>query len=63
MDLFRNIMRTGQGFKNYNFREYILRRAREDFKANENINDPQQLNKLYDEGNQYLELLKRQQII
>lgn len=40
IQLFKDIMKTGKGFKNYNFREFILRRAKEDFKEHENVSDP-----------------------
>lgn len=29
LELYRNILKTGQGFKDYNFRTYIIRRAKE----------------------------------
>lgn len=32
LTLFRNILRAGYGFKDYNFRNYVLRRAKEDFR-------------------------------
>lgn len=34
MSLYRGLIRHGKQFSNYNFKEYVLRRAREDFRLN-----------------------------
>ncbi len=69
----------GMKFKDYNFREYSLRRIRDGFRENKyilipiicntvllilsTVTEPQKLKSLMEEGNRDLELLKRQTVI
>jgi hypothetical protein len=39
LDLFKKMIRAGRGYQDYNFREYILRRTRDDFHRYQNLSD------------------------
>jgi hypothetical protein len=54
------LFRYGKKFSNYNFREYVLRRAREDFRLNRNVSDPSKVASLLAEGQTNLGIVKRQ---
>lgn len=77
--LYRNILKTGFGFKDYNFRSYIIRRTKEvfftltifqiyclktkEFHKNKSENSKEKIQALIKEGISQLELLKRQKSI
>lgn len=50
-------------FSNYYFREYSLRRTREDFRANRAVTDPKRIMELLDYGRRNLAVIKRQALI
>lgn len=54
---------AGQQFSNYYFREYSLRRTREDFRANRSLTDPKRITELLDYGRRNLAVVKRQALI
>jgi len=43
LGLFKNILRAGYGFKDYNFRSYIIRRAVEDFREFSTLTDKKEI--------------------
>ena len=63
LGLYRQMLRAGRSFEAYNFREYALRRVREDFHSSRSIADVAQARAAYDFGVQQLELIKRQAAI
>ena len=60
ISLYRNLFRYGKKFSNYNFREYVLRRTREDFRVYRSVTDPSKVSELLDNGRKDLEVVKRQ---
>jgi LYR motif-containing protein 4 len=58
--LFREMLREGSRFKNYNFREYSKRRIRSEFEENKKETDPTKIQAAYEKGKRELESLKRQ---
>ncbi len=40
LNMYRDFIRHGKKFTNYNFKEYVLRRSREEFRENKAISDP-----------------------
>lgn len=63
LNLFRNLLKTGFKYQDYNFKCYIVRRTNEDFRRFKNITDETEIKRKYDEAIKELEILKRQQII
>ena len=60
LGVYRSLLRNSKNFQNYNFREYALRRTREDFRVNRNVSDPAKLAQLMLEAEQNLAVVKRQ---
>ncbi len=58
--LYRALLRHSSRFADYNFREYALRRTREDFRAAAKETDPTTVKKLYYNGLNNLTIVKRQ---
>lgn len=63
LSLYKQFIKNSRNFNNYNFREYFLRRAREEFRKNASVTDPAQASELYSAAKQDLGTLKRQSII
>lgn len=63
LSLYRNLLRHGSRLASYNFREYALRRTRDAFRANQNIEDLREAQVLLQKGYKDLEILKRQSTI
>ncbi|KEZ39303.1 hypothetical protein SAPIO_CDS9987 [Scedosporium apiospermum] len=61
--LYRQLLRQGQQFSAYNFREYAKRRTRDAFRENMTVKDPEQITQLLSKGRQELEVVKRQTVI
>ncbi|KAG6045353.1 hypothetical protein E4U39_002457 [Claviceps sp. Clav50 group G5] len=61
--LYRQLLRQGEQFTAYNFREYAKRRTRDAFRENKSVQDARQIQDLVQKGLKELELLKRQTII
>uniref|UniRef100_A0A7S1G6K1 Complex 1 LYR protein domain-containing protein n=1 Tax=Bicosoecida sp. CB-2014 TaxID=1486930 RepID=A0A7S1G6K1_9STRA len=62
ISLYRSFVREAKGFKDYNFREYALRRARAGFEENRAASGDAAAAALA-EGNAALEVLRRQALI
>jgi hypothetical protein len=56
-------MRNGRQYRDYNMREYIQRRVRDEFKANANLSDAGQIDKCLDKARFELEVVRRQSTI
>ncbi|OBT67783.1 hypothetical protein VE03_03459 [Pseudogymnoascus sp. 23342-1-I1] len=58
--LFRQLLRQGEQFAAYNFREYATRRTRDAFREHKDEKDPRRQQELIQEGLKELQMLKRQ---
>jgi hypothetical protein len=58
--LYKQLLKESSKFNTYNFREFALRRVREDFRRNKSVADSQQVNQLISKAQESLELIKRQ---
>jgi len=63
LNLYKQMLKEAHRFKNYNFREYSVRRVREEFRENRLEKDPQKINQMMEKGKQNLDVLKRQTVI
>ncbi|CAK64196.1 unnamed protein product (macronuclear) [Paramecium tetraurelia] len=61
LKLYKSILRAGNQFKDYNFREYVIRRAKQDFRELK-IN-PDLKNQVMDKYTKELEVVRRQTIV
>ena len=61
--LYRDLLRAARGFNNYNFREYALRRVREDVREGSTLSGDDALQLAYERGRQQLAMLRRQSAI
>lgn len=61
--LFRAFLREGRKFPNYNIREYIKRRSKEEFHANADLCDPAVLVTLWQGAKQQLEVVRKQSLV
>ncbi|CAF0942809.1 unnamed protein product [Adineta steineri] len=61
--LYRQLLRECHKFSLYNYRDYFLRRVREEFHQNRNIKDSSKTAELLKRGQENLELIRRQVII
>ncbi|KAL2161217.1 hypothetical protein VTH06DRAFT_8437 [Thermothelomyces fergusii] len=57
------LLRQGNQFTAYNFREYARRRTRDAFRENKNVEDPRRIQELVQKGLEQLQMLKRQTTI
>ena len=62
LSLYRNLLRAARGFTNYNFREYALRRVREEVREARTLGGDDVLI-AYQQGRQQLAMLRRQSTI
>lgn len=60
---YRQLLRQGDQFAAYNFREYAKRRTRDAFRENKSVDDPRRVQELIQQGLKDLQLLKRQTVI
>ncbi|XP_029954966.1 LYR motif-containing protein 4 [Salarias fasciatus] len=60
ISLYRNMLKESQKFPSYNYRTYALRRVRDAFRDNRNVEDPKIVDTLMEEGRQTLALIQRQ---
>ena len=63
LKLYRAFQRAANKFPDYNYREYIKRRARDAFASSRSISNPQVIFSLYQQGIQELEIIHRQAIV
>jgi len=55
---YRQLLRQGNQFAAYNFREYAKRRTRDAFRENKNVEDQRRVQELVQKGLKELQLLK-----
>lgn len=55
---YRQLLRQGNQFAAYNFREYAKRRTRDAFRENRSVEDPRRVQELVQKGLKELQLLK-----
>ncbi|KUI64923.1 hypothetical protein VM1G_00497 [Cytospora mali] len=58
LSLYRQLLRQGEQFASYNFREYAKRRTRDAFRENKSIQDPRQIQELVQKGLKELQMMK-----
>ncbi|XP_014869388.1 PREDICTED: LYR motif-containing protein 4 isoform X1 [Poecilia mexicana] len=60
ISLYKIMLKESSRFPSYNYRTYALRRVRDAFRANREVEDPKAVERLMDEGEQMLALIQRQ---
>ncbi|KAM3068299.1 hypothetical protein ACMFMG_009439 [Clarireedia jacksonii] len=63
LSLYRQLLKQGQQFAAYNFREYAKRRTRDSFKEHKDVQDERKIQELMQKGLQELQSLKRQTVV
>ncbi|KAK1826687.1 hypothetical protein QBC39DRAFT_363771 [Podospora conica] len=63
LSLYRQLLRQGNQFAAYNFREYAKRRTRDAFRENRAVQDQRRVQELVQKGLKELQMLKRQTVI
>lgn len=63
LSLYRDLLRHGNKFSNYNFRAYAVRRSKDAFRNHQNEADPTTIGQLLKQGEQELQVVKRQAAI
>ncbi|KAI1417144.1 hypothetical protein F5Y13DRAFT_152079 [Hypoxylon sp. FL1857] len=61
--LYRQLLRQGEQFQSYNFREYAKRRTRDAFREHVNAQNPREIQTLIQKGLKELQMMKRQTVI
>ncbi len=61
--LYRNLLRHGSRFADYNFREYTLRKTRHEFRKMRDVTDVGAINAAYQNGLRNLTIVKNQATI
>ncbi|RYC55278.1 hypothetical protein CHU98_g10929 [Xylaria longipes] len=56
--LYRQLLRTGDNFQSYNFREYAKRRTRDAFRESKDVEDPRKIQHLIQKGLKDLQIMK-----
>ncbi len=60
LQLYRSLLKSSKKFSQYNFREYFLRRTREDFRAHQVETDSAKIAELLRRGKEELAVIDRQ---
>jgi hypothetical protein len=55
---YRQLLRQGDQFAAYNFREYAKRRTRDAFRENKSVDDPRRIQELIQQGLKDLQMMK-----
>lgn len=55
---YRQLLRQGEQFAAYNFREYAKRRTRDAFRENKSVDDPRRIQELIQQGLKDLQMMK-----
>ncbi|KAI1452611.1 hypothetical protein F4805DRAFT_446899 [Annulohypoxylon moriforme] len=61
--LYRQLLRQGEQFEAYNFREYAKRRTKDAFRDSIDVHDPREIQTLIQKGLKELQMMKRQTVI
>ncbi|XP_062377434.1 LYR motif-containing protein 4 isoform X1 [Sardina pilchardus] len=59
LSLYRLLLRESKKFSSYNYRTYAMRRVKDAFKENKNVEDPQNLQRLLNQAWESLALIQR----
>uniref|UniRef100_A0AAV2L5R9 Complex 1 LYR protein domain-containing protein n=1 Tax=Knipowitschia caucasica TaxID=637954 RepID=A0AAV2L5R9_KNICA len=57
------LLRESSKFPSYNYRTYAVRRVRDAFRDNRSVQEPELLNRLLQEGEQRLQMIRRQVLV
>ena len=63
LSLYRHLLKTGRTFPNYNIREFVLRKTRQEYRRNKDIQDPGAIIKALAAAINDLEVAKRQAVV
>ncbi|EEB97635.1 hypothetical protein MPER_03009 [Moniliophthora perniciosa FA553] len=63
LSLYGSTLRTSRSFSSYNFRNYFLRRTKDQFRALQAETDPEKVKNLYAEAVKELAVLRRSAIV
>ncbi|XP_057325225.1 LYR motif-containing protein 4 [Microplitis mediator] len=63
LKLYRNLIRESKKWSSYNYREYALRKVRDEFRENKTLQDNNLIRDCYNKGLENLEIIKRQVIL
>ena len=63
LSLYRNLLRTGKKFPNYNIREFVLRKTRQEFRRNRDLQEAELITKAIAEAKKELEVARRQAVV
>ncbi|XP_055327199.1 LYR motif-containing protein 4B-like [Paramacrobiotus metropolitanus] len=58
--LYKQLIRASNGFSNYNYRCYAIRRVQEEFKRSLHEKDPRKISQMFSKAQTNLEIIKRQ---
>ncbi|KAH7317679.1 hypothetical protein BKA65DRAFT_106177 [Rhexocercosporidium sp. MPI-PUGE-AT-0058] len=61
--LYRQLLRQGEQFASYNFREYAKRRTRDAFREHKDVKDSREVQELMQKGLKELQSMKRQTVV
>ncbi|KAL4635387.1 LYR motif-containing protein 4 [Arapaima gigas] len=60
LSLYRMLLKESSKFSSYNYRTYALRRVRDAFKDNKNVDDPTTVEQLLQKARENLAIIQRQ---
>ncbi|XP_066539126.1 LYR motif-containing protein 4 [Hoplias malabaricus] len=60
LSLYRRLLKESSNFPSYNYRTYALRRVRDAFRENRNVEDPRALEQLLSKACESLAIIQRQ---
>ncbi|XP_018621221.1 LYR motif-containing protein 4 [Scleropages formosus] len=60
LSLYRMLLRESKKFPSYNYRTYALRRVKDAFRENKNVNDPKTVEILLNRARDNLSIIQRQ---
>ncbi|CAL9697608.1 unnamed protein product [Knipowitschia caucasica] len=63
VSLYKMLLRESSKFPSYNYRTYAVRRVRDAFRDNRSVQEPELLNRLLQEGEQRLQMIRRQVLV
>lgn len=63
LSLYRDFLRVGRQFSNYNVREFVKRRAKEGFREGQALTDPATISAALKQAKDQLSVAKRQSVV
>eukprot|EP00297_Palpitomonas_bilix_P023068 CAMPEP_0113869100 /NCGR_PEP_ID=MMETSP0780_2-20120614/1351_1 /TAXON_ID=652834 /ORGANISM="Palpitomonas bilix" /LENGTH=88 /DNA_ID=CAMNT_0000854245 /DNA_START=40 /DNA_END=306 /DNA_ORIENTATION=+ /assembly_acc=CAM_ASM_000599 len=63
LSLYKQLLRSARLFKDYNFRDYAIRRTKVGFRENAHLSDPAEIRQAYAYGFEQLGVIRRQTLI